>query len=65
MVSITRNSSGSSERRDERLAQSVKHRSKNLMKCTVKIEKLRPNHIIKKCKIVLEKIDLSTLHQKG
>jgi hypothetical protein len=35
------------------------------MKCTVKIEKLRPNHIIKKCKIVLEKIDLSTLHQQG
>ena len=65
MVSNTRKySSGSSERRDERLTQSVKYRAKNLMKCIVTIEKLRPKQLIKKCKIVIEKIDLSTLHQQ-
>ena len=60
MVAITRNSSGSSERRAGRLAKSGKHRSNNLINNKDQISK----HCIKNCKVVLEKIDISTLHEK-
>ena len=61
MVVLTRNSSGSSERRAERLTQLINLRSKDMGKCNIQT----PQHYIKKCEIVLNKIDGSVLHKYG
>ena len=61
MVVLTRNSSGSSERRAERLTQLDNRRSKDLGKCKIQT----PEHYIKKCEVVLHKIDDSVLRQHG
>ena len=41
--------------------QSVNRRSEKLRKCIVRVEKLRPQQLIKNFKIVVQKLDISTI----
>ena len=44
-----------------KIGQSVKHRSGELRKCIVTIEKLRPHQLIKNFKVVVQKLNINTI----